>query len=293
MRDAPPTPDGNDVVLSSRVARDLEVAAGDEITLLVELPSDIPRDALLGKRDDSAVSIPMTVRKVLDDTDPGSRFGLQPEPAASGQCLRVSENATGTSRAGASTDPTPRDPRSIPARVNTIFVLDFRSEGRPTDAPSGTQILDRDLQEAMRLDDVHAHIVADEKFGYLSLESDRMILDRPIAEAAREGGRAARCRVSPVLAYIANEISVVGRDADAQRSAKNPPYSRYSVVAGLDPELFAANAGPPFGPYQFQSPENPPALGEGMIGDPQGTGEIVLNDWLARIWRRKSAISCG
>ncbi len=279
--DAPPTPDANDVVLSSRVARDLEVAAGEKITLLVELPSDIPRDALLGKRDDSSVSIPMTVQKVLDDTEPGARFGLQANqqlPANAFVSLKTLQERLGLG----GHDPTPRDPRSLPARVNTVFVLDFKNEGRPMDAPSWAQFLDQDLQNAMRLDDIHARLVPDEKIGYLSLESDRMILDRPIAEAGRQAAERLGCPVSPVLAYIANEISVVGRDGDPELATKDPHYSRYSVVAGLDPGLFAADAGPPFGPFRFLAPETSPALGEGSIGESQGVGEIVLNDWLAK-----------
>jgi ABC-type lipoprotein release transport system permease subunit len=60
-------PEERQVILTSRLARDLEVKAGDEVTLMVELPSDIPRDALLGKRDEAAVEIPLTVRVVLAD----------------------------------------------------------------------------------------------------------------------------------------------------------------------------------------------------------------------------------
>src|SRR5262249_14614092 len=71
--------DGNRVALSERLARDLEVRAGEEVTLLVELPSDIPRDALLGKRDESAVEITLTVGTVLPEDSFGSRFGLKPD----------------------------------------------------------------------------------------------------------------------------------------------------------------------------------------------------------------------
>ncbi|MGE5191091.1 MAG: hypothetical protein ACM3U2_01230, partial [Deltaproteobacteria bacterium] len=279
-------PDGNHVVLSDRVARDLQVKEGDEITLLVELPSDIPRDALLGKRDGTAVEIPLTVRAVLADYEPGSRFGLKPDqqlPANVFVSLKTLQDRLGL----AGHEPSPRDPRSIPARVNTLFVLDFQIDGTPTIGPEGAQRLDQDLALLWKLEDFHARIVSNEKFGYLSLESERMILDRPVAEAARKVAERLGCRVSPVLAYIANEISVVGRPADVGKSEKNPAYSRYAVVVGLDPAVFAADAGPPFGPFRFQTPEIPPRLGDGKVEQPDSVGEIILNAWLAKDLRAK------
>jgi len=267
-----PVPDANDVILSNRLARDLDVKVGDEVTLLAEIPGDIPRDALLGKRDDAAVQIPLTVRKVLDDSESGARFGLRPDqqlPANAFISLKTLQERLGL----VGHAPTPRDPRSIPSRVNTIFGLDYKQDGRSVVAPEAATDLDWNLHRLWSLEDIHSRIVPNEKFGYLSLESDRMILDRPVAEAARKVAERLGCATSPVLAYIANEIGVAGRLVAASPVAKNPPYSRYSVVAGLDPKLFAANSGPPFGPFQFEAPKDSFALGE---------DEIVLNDWLAK-----------
>lgn len=280
LGDASKMPGANDVLLSNRLARDLEVKVGDEVTMLVELPSDIPRDALLGKRDEAAVQIPLTVQEVLDDTAPGARFGMKPDqqlPTNAFVSLATLQERLGL----AGHAPSPRDSRSIPARINTIFALFVKQDGRTAIAPDTARDLDRVLQRSWRLDDFHARIVPNDKFGYLSLESDRMILDRPVAAAAREVAEQLGCRVSRVLAYIANEISVVGREADAADPAKNPRYSRYSVVAGVDPAVFDAAAGPPFGPFRFQAPENHPVLGDGAIEQPGGAGEIILNDWLA------------
>ncbi len=108
-----------------------------------------------------------------------------------------------------------------------------------------------------------------------------MILDRQTAHAAREVAEKLGCKISPVLAYIANEISLVGHD-DAAPPDKSPAFSRYSIVAGLDPEVFAAGTQPPFGPFRFESPAARPALADGTIDQPDGTGEIILNDWLAQ-----------
>jgi ABC-type antimicrobial peptide transport system permease subunit len=88
------------------------------------------------------------------------------------------------------------------------------------------------------------------------------------------------CKSSPVLAYIANEIRLVGGDDAAPEGA--PTYSRYSIVAGIDPDVFAADAQLPFGPFRFESPAEPPVLADGEIDQTDGIGEIILNDWLAQ-----------
>ena len=119
-----------------------------------------------------------------------------------------------------------------------------------------------------------------------------MILDRPVAKAAQEVAQKMHVATSPVLAYIANEISLV-EPGQAKLQEGKPPFSRYSVVAGLDPDVVAPDAPHPFGPFHFQSPEVPTRLGDGAIDQPGGIGEIILNDWLAEDLRRgKSAIWC-
>lgn len=265
------------VVLSNRLARELEARAGDEVAFLVELPSDIPRDALLGKRDVTSIEILLTVGKVLEAGAPGDRFGLRPDqqmPLNAFVSLKLLQDRLGL----AGHAPTPRDPRSIPARINTIFRISH-AEGSGTDSQAVARTLDANLHKAWQLDDIHARIVVNDKFGYLSLESDRMILDRPVADAARRVAQQEKREISPVLAYIANEISLV--DAKIDEKAEKKSYSRYSIVAGLDPAVLAPDAPPPFGPFKYQPPESPAPLGEGQIEREGGAGEIILNDWLA------------
>src|SRR5262249_23430302 len=112
--------------------------------------------------------------------------------------------------------------------------------------------------------------------------SDRMILDRPVAAAARQVTGRLGCKTSPVLAYIANEIRVVSRDRDLGQPPEGPSYSRYSIVAGIDPAMFAADSAPPFGPFEFLPPEPRPVLGDAAVSETGGRGEIILNDWLAQ-----------
>ncbi|HEY2249470.1 MAG TPA: FtsX-like permease family protein, partial [Planctomycetaceae bacterium] len=267
---------GEELSVNDQLARDLEVEPGDSVLLSVELPADIPRDALLGKRNETVVEIPLTVRTVLGERASGARFGLRPDQQmpsnafVSLKLLRERLGLTGETGRG-------RDRRTGSPRVNTIFIS-VPEEGQGPDASAEfNQILHNHWQ----LDDLHLRIAANEKLQYLSLESERMILDRQTAKAAHEVAQELGCSISPVLAYITNEISLVGID-DADRAEKDPKYSRYSIVAGLDPALFAADTKPPFGPFQFESPADPPMLAEGDINRPEGIGEIILNDWLAQ-----------
>src|SRR5204863_3276529 len=136
-------------------------------------------------------------------------------------------------------------------RVNTIFIS--VSDPNGDRGPRASAEFNRLLSDHWQLDDLHLRLVPNRDLQYLSLESDRMILDRQTAGAAGEVARQLGCETSPVLAYIANKISLVGRDNDAD-SDQDSPYSRYSIVAGLDPDVFAHDARPPFGPFRFQDP---------------------------------------
>ncbi|HEY2841874.1 MAG TPA: FtsX-like permease family protein [Pirellulales bacterium] len=161
--------------------------------------------------------------------------------------------------------------------MNTLFVSVSGDNGGHVRAETFNQL----LHKHWRLDDLHSRIATNDKFGYLSLESDRMILDRSIAGAAWEVAQSEKQATSPVLAYIANEISLVDANDREKKSDDRPRYSRYSIVAGLDPAVLAPGAAPPFGPFQYQAPDSPPPLREGTIDRGDGVGEIILNEWLA------------
>jgi ABC-type lipoprotein release transport system permease subunit len=279
LGDAALAPREQQVVLSGNLARDLEAQAGDQVVLSVELPSDIPRDALLGKRDETSVQIPLTISHVLPESGRGARFSLRPDqqlPANAFMPLKMLQEQLGLAGRG----PSARDRRTVPARINTILVGSPASDD-PVHDTKRAQALNADLERLWRLEDLHLRIVANEKFGYLSLESDRMILEKPVAAAAKRVAGRLGSAISPVLAYIANEVRLARDDVERKSGERNPAYSRYSVVAGLDPALFAADAPAPFGPFRFESPPTPPTLTDAAIEEKGGAGEIILNDWLA------------
>ncbi|MSR56673.1 MAG: ABC transporter permease [Planctomycetaceae bacterium] len=279
---APPVDD--EVLLSHGLARQLGVAAGDAVTLAVELPSDIPRDSLLGKRDETAVQVPLIVKAVLSESSGVGRLGLYPNqqlPRNAFVGLQTLQDRLGLAGRGASR----RDPRSVPARVNALFVAGRDSlEGRTPSATETAVTLNASLSRVWKLDDFHLRVVSDSKSAAVSLESERMILDQTVAAAARKVAGDLAAPVSPVLVYIANEISVAQR-ADGSRPAAHdehsPHYSRYSVVAGIDRSLYTSPDAAPFGPYIFEGPPPAGGLGHGALAEPDGVGEILINDWLA------------
>jgi putative ABC transport system permease protein len=270
----PPAP--GELLINERLAADLQAEPGAELTLAIELPSDIPRDALLGKRDESSIAVSLKLKGIIAAETPGGRFGLQPDqqiPANAYLLLndlqeRLRVDGSQTSR---------RDRRPIAPRLNTLLL----STPGGASATLSADALNQRLQQAWQLDDLHARLVINAEHRYLSLESSRMILDRPLADAGREVARELGIDASPVLAYIANEIRRTGPDPQPAADEQSPRLSRYSVVAGLEPHWLLPDAKAPFGPFVWTQPAAGVTLQNGDLSSAAGVGEIVLNDWLA------------
>jgi ABC-type lipoprotein release transport system permease subunit len=73
---AAPPADG--LVLGWRTAQELHANPGDSLSIWVELPSSIPRDSLLGERENLSVEIVLPVAGILPETAGASRFSLRP-----------------------------------------------------------------------------------------------------------------------------------------------------------------------------------------------------------------------
>ncbi len=129
-------------------------------------------------------------------------------------------------------------------------------------APSSTTSVDaeelsHDIHSVLTLDDLSLRIVTNEEHGYLSLESEQMILQDSLAEVAETLAAESQLEVSPVLVYLLNEIwSTSDREL----------FSMYSVAAGVDPRESA-----PFGPWEF--------VGEAP-SFPLAARDVIINDWL-------------
>lgn len=254
-------PRDNEVVLNSRVAAELGAKPGDEVTLWIEIPASIPRDALLGDRDESAAEVVLTVSHVLGESSGLGRFELNPNqhlPSSAFVSLDTLQSRLGLSEVRR----TRRNPTGKPARVNGLFIrARNKSDGQGPTAADAADLLNTMLSEVVDLPDLSLRIVTNEQHGYFAIESEQMFLEETVSATAEKTAEQLGMRRSPVLVYLANEI----------RNAADPDdFSMYSVVAGVD---FASLEEPPFGPFVYEG--EPPSL-------PLATDAIVVNDWLAQ-----------
>ena len=74
-----PRPEGRDVLVSERLAKQLDLAAGDTLVVRVDPPSAVPRDMVLAKTDDLSLALRVNVLGVLPDEHLG-RFALSAGP---------------------------------------------------------------------------------------------------------------------------------------------------------------------------------------------------------------------
>ena len=255
LHDDVPVPTGREIILSARVAEQLNVQAGAEVLVAVELPSDVPRDSLLGKKDQTTTQVPFTVKVVLPESSGVGRIGLRPDqqlPLNAFVALETIQDSLELQRV----PPSRRNPEGAEPRVNTLFVTARDDAGR---LPAAAQELTAALRRALSLSDLDLRLVTNSEWHYFSLESRRMLLEEPVTRAAALVAEQQKLVTSPVYVSLANEISTDHGDKT---------YAMYSVIAGID-----LPAQPPFGPLEFVDPASAPSP---LQGD-----EMILNDWLA------------
>lgn len=233
------------IVLNARVAAALDAKVGDRVALLVELPASVPRDSLLGERDEVLAEVDFTVSEVLPPESGVGRFSLSPAqqiPAVVFVSLPRLQQALELDSVRATRRTAGRE-----ARINSIF----------STIGSGLTPLQlaTDFANAMTLDDIDVRLVEPETGDVVSVESRSQILPQAIAEAAHETARDLGTEPDDVLVYLVNEI------ANADEEAK---FSMYSVLAGVDS----------FDGFEFEGNDS-------LTIDAMADDEIVINRWLA------------
>ena len=244
----------NEVVLSHRVAEQLSAQVGDDVSLWLEIPSTVPRESLLGKREAGTLQLTLRVKAVLPEALGLGRLGLRPNqqlPLNAFVSLKTLQEALKLNEVR----PSFRDRTGAPARVNTLFVSGRTDQSR---LAMGADFLNSMLASSLQLRDLDLRIVDHEQRGYFAVESYRMILENQVADTVLEMAQQQQLATSPAYVYVANEMSTAKSDKT---------FSMYSVIAGLD-----LQSKPPFGPYQFVGPAPHSPLAE---------HEIVINEWLA------------
>lgn len=261
-----PALSANEAALSQRLALSLGVKPGDEVLLTLELPTPIPKDSLLGEKDDTAEQIPLKVKEVLSEGSSWGRFGLSPSqqvPISLFVRLDLLQDRLELSAARA----TRRQAARI-SRVNGLFVT--RKDPSASISPDDAARLDELVHRLAALEDFNLRLVDQSQRGYLSLESEQMYLDECLGQAAEGAGRqlgggANLPRpVSPGLIYLINE-------ANAGKGEK--AYAMYSAIAGLDANVFDSRTPAPFGGFQYVG---------APLERPLANDEILLNEWMAQ-----------
>lgn len=243
-------PEAGEVVLNRRVADQLSVSVGDPISLTLEIPASIPRDALLGERNETLTQLELMVTAIADDELGLAQLGMNPSqqlPPNVYLSLEELQQALGQDELV----PSRRQPLSRPARINTLFIGKQGDASRPT-----PQELTQSLQQELTLADLGLRLVNHPETKTYSLESEQMFLESVIAQPALQTAEEMKAPVSPVLVYLVNEM---------WKPETPDQYSMYSVVAGIDEPLSS-----PFGPFEF-------------VGDhlPLSGNRVYLNEWVA------------
>ncbi|MCH2200851.1 MAG: ABC transporter permease [Fuerstiella sp.] len=255
-------PVDNDIVLGFRTARELGIRRGDSVSVWVELPSAIPRDSLLGEREEISAELQFVVRDILPETAGASRFTLNPGQQLAKNAFvslhtlqeRLEIQATERSR---------RNLTAKPALVNTLLIHGNAAEiadGRLHDAVS----------ESVTMADLALRVRVDTDRGYVSVETDRMILEPAVAKSIAMTADQLGLNTASTLVYLINEFAAEGRDHPDER------YSMYAIVAGLPHD-----ADPPLGLIGGQElSEDGIILSEWLRDDL----EVETGDWITARW---------
>jgi putative ABC transport system permease protein len=189
---------GDGVLVSESVARELKVAAGDEVVLRVEKSAAMPRDAPLISDEDRTVASRLEVRAVAGDSDFG-RFDLQANQAAPFNVFvplawlaqQVEQQGQANMLLAASL-PHARATEEMNAAIKSVW--------QPADAGL----------ELRRL----------EPQNVLELRSRRIFIDGPLSAGAMKASDSA----TGLLTYFVSEIRL---------GDKTTPYSMVTAVGGV------------------------------------------------------------
>lgn len=254
-------PGDREVILGFRTAEELRAKQGDEVSVWVEIPSSIPRDSLLGERDEVNVEIVATVSAVIPEGVGASRFDLNPGqqlPFNAFISLTTLQERLGLEEVEASR----RNPISKPARINTILSgTSLPTPSSPDEFNQQMEILQAAVGASIALKDIGLSLRAITDKGYVSAESEQMILEDGVSDAVLAAAQRLGLNSTPTLVYLANEIYAANRSSEAER------YSMYSILAGIESTEAA-----PLGPFLPDGVTSPQQL---------KADEIALSNWLA------------
>ena len=267
-------PTATGVVLNSMAANAVNAKVGDDVTVWIEIPSAVPRDTLMGKKDNDSQEITLTVTAIAPESSGLARLGLQPTQALPLNLfvdLHVLQERLGLEEV----KPSKKDPSGKVGRVNALFnSRDFEAGASAAQLKAHIQtitetiaqgdLLKEAIQRNWTLADLNLRLVNNPSAGGIVLESEQMILEDKLAAAAVDTANEMNLTTAPVMVYLANKLW----NPAVYQPGKRPGYSMYSTVAGLD---LLAWDGTPFAGFEFIG-DKPTSLED---------DEVILNEFLA------------
>jgi ABC-type antimicrobial peptide transport system permease subunit len=195
------TPEGNDILVSQALARELNAKQGDTLILRIEKPSAIPAESLHGRKDDLGRTVRLTMREILPANSLGE-FSLRPQQGAVRavfvELKKLQKNLEQDNKA------------------NVILLAAKNPDGQS--APIAAQV----LKDKFALADLGLKFRALEQQRTVSLESDSAVINDALADAVYGMPNTAHTETVPVLTYLANTIRLGAREIP------------YSLIAALD-----------------------------------------------------------
>ena len=228
-----PLAGAREVVLNESLARELAATIGDSVLLRFQTDTLVPSESVMGRKADNVRTLRLKVAAVVPNRGPG-RFGLSPSqqlPFNAYLPLEALQRALDQD-----------------GRANALFVSGGSEE-------AGAHQVNGILRDVMTLADLNLSTQPLDGTGALSLRTDRIVLEIPVAEAALRAAEKANLDAMPILTYLANTIRAGDREI---------PYSTVTALE-LDPA----------------APDVLLTLVNGAPASPLEGDEILLNDWAA------------
>jgi ABC-type lipoprotein release transport system permease subunit len=244
------------VVLNATLANELKVRSGEDLIIRLERPQDVPVETLLGRPADTALSLRRTIQGIvaastvadfsLDrDTRPVRNLYLPLE-----ELQRVLKQ---------------------PRRTNALLAATKRDAVR---------LFNEALKRSAKLEDYGLRLRINRELGYVSLESDTLLLEPPVESAAIAAAKSVGSQPVPIIAYLVNNIerAAATSSSDGKPAASNQPRQissgiPYSIAVSVDPTALRG------GDVTLKDGSRPGALAD---------NEVLLNQWAADDLRVRS-----
>ena len=225
--DANSGPDGNDALISTALARELDAQPGTTILVRVQRPSAISLESLFGRKEDLGQALRAVVRGVIPRQALGE-FSLQ---AQQGEVHVVFLPLARLQRE-----------LGLGERVNTLLV-----SAKPESAAGAVSALEKLVRSETQLEDLGLGVRVLDARGVIALEAEGGLLNDAQANAAVETAIGMGLKPQAVFTYLANTLRSGSREIP------------YSLVTAMDLPASPSSA-PALGESAAGDSDVPPIL---------------------------------